>query len=116
MKRFFRSCEVSSKSIPAPPDSVSACITSNIASHLAVMAEQQPTRDAVVYPAKARWFAAGDLPPIYLPRTGRNQQPISQGFGRMGIRRGMQVALMAPPSLNFLHSPSRCSSWERYPS
>jgi olefin beta-lactone synthetase len=79
---------------------VSATVTSNIASHLAVMAERQPDRPAVLFPA--RRDAQGVH---YTQYTFRELDAVSsqmaRGFERVGIRRGTRAALLVPPSLDF---------------
>jgi acyl-CoA synthetase (AMP-forming)/AMP-acid ligase II len=79
---------------------VSATVTSNIASHLAVMAERQPDRPAVLFPA--RRDAQGVH---YTQYTFRELDTVSsqmaRGFERVGIRRGTRAALLVPPSLDF---------------
>ena len=79
---------------------MSATVTSNIASHLAVMAERQPDRPAVLFPA--RRDAQGLH---YTQYTFRELDTMSsqmaRGFERIGIRRGTRAALLVPPSLDF---------------
>ncbi len=79
---------------------MSAAISSNIASHLAVMAERQPDRPAVLFPT--RWDTHGGN---YKPCTFRELDIVSsqmaRGFERIGIRRGTRAALLVPPSLDF---------------
>lgn len=75
-------------------------VTANIASHLAVMAERQPDRPAVLFPA--RRDATGVH---YAQYTFRELDTVSsqmaRGFERIGIRRGTRAALLVPPSLDF---------------
>ncbi len=79
---------------------VSATVTANIASHLAVMAERQPARPAVLFPA--RRDAQGVH---YTQYTFRELDAVSsqmaRGFERIGIRRGTRAVLLVPPSLDF---------------
>jgi len=79
---------------------VSATVTSNIASHLAVMEERQPDRPAVLFPA--RRDAQGVH---YTQYTFRELDAVSsqmaRGFERIGIKRGTRAALLVPPSLDF---------------
>lgn len=79
---------------------MSATVTANIASHLAVMAERQPDRPAVLFPA--RRDATGVH---YTQYTFRELDTVSsqmaRGFERIGIRRGTRTALLVPPSLDF---------------
>ena len=79
---------------------MSATVTANIASHLAVMAERQPDRPAVLFPA--RRDAQGVH---YAQYTFRELDTVSsqmaRGFERVGIRRGTRAALLVPPSLDF---------------
>lgn len=79
---------------------MSATVTSNIASHLAVMADRQPDRPAVLFPA--RRDAQGVH---YTQYTFRELDTVSsqmaRGFERIGIRRGTRTALLVPPSLDF---------------
>ncbi len=79
---------------------MSATVTANIASHLAVMAERQPDRPAVLFPT--RWDAQGAH---YKQCTFRELDTVSsqmaRGFERVGIRCGTRVALLVPPSLDF---------------
>lgn len=79
---------------------MSATVTSNIASHLAVMAERQPDRPAVLFPA--RRDAQGVH---YTQYTFRELDTVSsqmaRGFERIGIKRGTRTALLVPPSLDF---------------
>ena len=75
-------------------------VTSNIASHLAAMAERQPDTAAVLAPHRDR---TGQL--HYTQLTFRElhdaSSQLARGFERIGIRRGMRTALMVPPSLDF---------------
>ncbi len=75
-------------------------VTTNIASHLAVMAENQPDTPAVIAPHRDR---AGHL--HYTQLTFRelndSSSQLARGFERIGIRRGVRTALMVPPSLDF---------------
>ena len=75
-------------------------VTSNIASHLAVMAERQPDTAAVVAPHRDR---AGQLHYDQLTFRELNDasDTLSRGFERIGIRRGVRTALMVPPGLDF---------------
>lgn len=77
-----------------------ATVSANIASHLAVMAERQPDRPAVLFPA--RRDAQGVH---YTQFTFRELDTVSsqmaRGFERIGIRRGTRTALLVPPSLDF---------------
>lgn len=79
---------------------MSATVTANIASHLAVMAERQPDRPAVLFPA--RRDAQGVH---YTQYTFRELDTVSsqmaRGFERIGIKRGVRAALLVPPSLDF---------------
>ena len=79
---------------------MSATVTANIASHLAVMAEQQPDRPAVLFPTP--WDAQGGQ---YKQCTFRELDTVSsqmaRGFERIGIKRGTRTALLVPPSLDF---------------
>lgn len=79
---------------------MSAAITSNIASHLAVMAERQPDRPAVLFPA--RRDAQGVH---YTQYSFRELDTVSsqmaRGFEHVGIKRGVRAALLVPPSLDF---------------
>ncbi len=79
---------------------MSATVTNNIASHLAVMAERQPDRPAVLFPT--RWDAQGGQ---YKQCTFRELDTMSsqmaRGFERIGIKRGTRTALLVPPSLDF---------------
>lgn len=78
-----------------------ARVTSNIASHLAVMAEQQPDRPAVMFPARRN--PSGEV--IYTQYTFRELELVSsqiaRGLHQLGIKRGTRTALMVPPSLEF---------------
>ncbi len=78
-----------------------ARVTFNIASHLAVMAEQQPDRPAVMFPANRN--TRGEV--IYTQYTFREldlvSSQIARGLHRLGIQRGTRTALMVPPSLEF---------------
>lgn len=79
---------------------MSATVTANIASHLAVMAERQPDRPAVLFPARR-----DSLGVHYTQYTFRELDTVSsqmaRGFERIGIRRGTRAALLVPPSLDF---------------
>ena len=79
---------------------VSATVTTNIASHLAVMAERQPDTAAVIAPHRDR---AGQLHYTQLTFRELNDtsDQLARGFERIGIRRGVRTALMVPPSLDF---------------
>lgn len=79
---------------------MSATVTSNIASHLAVMAERQPHTPAVIAP---RRDGAGQLHYDQLTFRELNDRcdQLAHGFERIGIRRGVRTALMVPPSLDF---------------
>jgi acyl-CoA synthetase (AMP-forming)/AMP-acid ligase II len=79
---------------------VSATVTTNIASHLAVMAERQPDTPAVLEPRRDR---SGRL--LYTQLTFSELDTFSsrlaRGFERVGIARGVRTALMVPPGLDF---------------
>ena len=77
-----------------------SAVTSNIASHLAFMAERQPDTAAVLAPHRDR---AGQLHYTQLTFRELNDasRQLARGFERIGIRRGMRTALMVPPSLDF---------------
>lgn len=79
---------------------MSATVTNNIASHLAVMAERQPDTPAVVAPHRDR---EGQLHYHQLTFRELNaaSDQIARGFERIGIRRGLRTALMVPPGLDF---------------
>ncbi|MFM8471738.1 MAG: fatty acid CoA ligase family protein [Limisphaerales bacterium] len=75
-------------------------VTSNIASHLAVMAERQPDRPAVFAPRRDR---AGQLhyDQLTFRKLNADCDRLARGFERSGIRRGVRTALMVPPNLDF---------------
>lgn len=73
----------------------------NIASHLTAMAGSQPWRQAVVFPHTRD--SAGRI--AYTHQTFQQLDEASGrlavGFTKYGIQRGMRVALMVPPGLDF---------------
>ncbi len=79
---------------------MSATVTNNIASHLAVMAERQADTAAVVAPRRDR---AGQLhyDQLTFRELNDTSDHLARGFERIGIRRGVRTALMVPPSLDF---------------
>jgi acyl-CoA synthetase (AMP-forming)/AMP-acid ligase II len=80
---------------------VRATITTNIASHLAAMAELQPWRSAVVYPQSRDAHGRVSYTHYTYRQLEAASNQLARGFQQLGIRRGMRTALMVPPSLDF---------------
>ncbi len=78
-----------------------AAITTNIASHLAAMAELQPWRSAVVYPHSRDAHGRVSYTHYTYRQLEAASNQLASGFQQSGIRRGMRTALMVPPSLDF---------------
>ncbi len=75
-------------------------ITSNIASHLAAMAERQPDTPAVIAPHRDRHGLLRHSK-LTFRELDEFSSELARGFERIGIRRGVRAALMVPPSLDF---------------
>lgn len=78
-----------------------APMTLNIASHLGVMAELQPWRPAVIFPHSRDAQGRVGYTHLTFRQLEETSNRLALGFQRIGIRRGMRTALMAPPSLDF---------------
>ena len=80
---------------------MAASITTNIASHLTVMAERQPFRQAVVCPhARDAQGRVGYTHYTYR-QLDEASDWLARGLNEYGVRRGTLTALMVPPSLEF---------------
>jgi acyl-CoA synthetase (AMP-forming)/AMP-acid ligase II len=73
----------------------------NIASHLTAMAGSQPWRPAVVFPHARDQQGRVSYTHYTFQQLDEASGQLSRGFSSVGIRRGMRVALMVPPSLDF---------------
>lgn len=67
----------------------------NIASYLPLRAKENPRGRAVVAWERGKWRE------LSFQKLDRDSDAIARGLARMGIRRGMRVILMVPPSLDF---------------
>ena len=76
-------------------------ITTNIASHLSVMAELQPWRAAVVYPQGRDPQGRVSYTHYTYRQLDEVSNRLARGFESIGLRRGTRVALMVPPCLDF---------------
>lgn len=75
-------------------------ITTNIASHLAAMAERLPDTPAVIAPHRDRNGLLRHSK-LTFRELDEFSSELARGFERIGIRRGVRAALMVPPSLEF---------------
>ncbi len=75
-------------------------ITTNIASHLAAMAERLPDTPAVIAPHRDRHGLLRHSK-LTFRELDDSSSELARGFERIGIRRGVRAALMVPPSLDF---------------
>jgi len=73
----------------------------NIASHLTAMAGSQPWRPAVVFPLARDGQGRVSYTHYTFQQLDEASGRLALGFSSLGIRRGMRVALMVPPSLDF---------------
>ena len=73
----------------------------NIASHLTAMAGSQPWRPAVVFPHARDQQGRVSYTHYTFQQLDDASGRLALGFSSLGIRRGMRVALMVPPSLDF---------------
>lgn len=73
----------------------------NIASHLTAMAGSQPWRPAVVFPHARDQQGRVSYTHYTFRQLDEASGRLALGFSSLGIRRGMRVALMVPPSLDF---------------
>lgn len=73
----------------------------NIASHLTAMACAQPWRPAVVFPHARDRQGRVSYTHYTFHQLDEASGRLALGFSRFGIQRGMRVALMVPPSLDF---------------
>ena len=73
----------------------------NIASHLTSMARSQPWRPAVVFPHTRDPQGRVSYTHYTFRQLDEASDRLVLGFSRFGIQRGMRVALMVPPSLDF---------------
>jgi olefin beta-lactone synthetase len=80
---------------------MAAPLTTNIASHLSVMAECQPWRAAVVFPQGRDQQGRVSYTHYTYLQLDEVSNRLARGFQGIGIRRGTRVALMVPPSLDF---------------
>lgn len=80
---------------------MAAQITSNIASHLSVMAESQPWRPAVVFPHSRDPQGRVSYTHYTFSQLDEISGHLAGGLDSIGLKRGMRAALMVPPSLDF---------------
>jgi acyl-CoA synthetase (AMP-forming)/AMP-acid ligase II len=73
----------------------------NIASHLTAMAASQPWRPAVVFPHGRDRQGRVSYTHCTFRQLDEASGRLALGFSRWGMQRGMRVALMVPPSLDF---------------
>jgi acyl-CoA synthetase (AMP-forming)/AMP-acid ligase II len=73
----------------------------NIAAHLTAMAQQQPWRPAVVFPEGRDSQGRVSYTHYTYRQLDAASDQLAHGFQRLGLRRGMNTALMVPPSLDF---------------
>ena len=73
----------------------------NIASHLTAMAGSQPWRSAVVFPQARDRQGRVSYTHYTFQQLDDASGRLALGFSSVGIRPGMRVALMVPPSLDF---------------
>jgi olefin beta-lactone synthetase len=73
----------------------------NIASHLTAMAGAQPWRPAVVFPHARDRQGRVSYTHYTFQQLDDASGRLALGFSGIGLRRGMRVALMVPPSLDF---------------
>lgn len=73
----------------------------NIASHLTAMAGCQPWRPAVVFPQGRDLQGRVSYTHYTFQQLDDASGRLARGFASLGLRRGIRVALMAPPSLDF---------------
>ncbi len=73
----------------------------NIATHLTAMAQQQPWRPAVVFPEGRDFQGRVSYTHYTYRQLDTASDQLAHGFQRLGLRRGMNTALMVPPSLDF---------------
>lgn len=73
----------------------------NIASHLTAMAGCQPWRPAVVFPQGRDLQGRVSYTHYTFQQLDDASGRLARGFASLGLRRGMHVALMVPPSLDF---------------
>jgi len=73
----------------------------NIASHLTAMAGAQPWRSAVVFPQGRDQQGRVSYTHYTFQQLDDASGRLARGFASLGVRRGMRVALMVPPSLDF---------------
>jgi olefin beta-lactone synthetase len=73
----------------------------NIASHLTAMAGAQPWRPAVVFPHGRDRQGKVSYTHHTFRQLDEASGRLALGFSSVGIQRGMHVALMVPPSLDF---------------
>ena len=73
----------------------------NIASHLTAMAGLQPWRPAVVFPQGRDRQGRVSYTHSTFQQLDEASGRLARGFARLGLQRGMRVALMVPPSLDF---------------
>jgi len=73
----------------------------NIAAHLTAMAQRQPWRQAVVFPAGRDAQGRVSYTHYTFAQLDTVSDQVAHGLQRIGIQRGMNTALMVPPSLDF---------------
>ena len=79
---------------------MSGMVTTNLASHLAAMAERQPDTPAVLAPRRD-WIGQLHYDQLSFGELNADCDRLARGFARIGITRGVRTALMVPPSLDF---------------
>ena len=82
-------------------NSVPTLPTANIASHLSLMAQRQPSRQAVVFPQGRDSRGRVSYTHYTFQQLDQASDQIAHGLQEIGIRRATRTALMVPPSLDF---------------
>ncbi|MGB1800680.1 MAG: fatty acid CoA ligase family protein [Gammaproteobacteria bacterium] len=76
-------------------------ITANIASHLPVIAEQQPDTYAVVVQAEKKQAKASYQTAYTYQQLNQQSDVVASGLKQYGIKKGTRVVLMVQPGLDF---------------
>lgn len=76
--------------------------TVNVASRLAVFAEQMPDRPAVVVPAERDAAGRRRYRSITFAELDRDSDRLARGLREMGVPRGARLALLVKPGMDFI--------------
>lgn len=76
--------------------------TVNVASRLAVFAEQMPDRPAVVVPAERDAAGRRRYRSITFAELDRDSDRLARGLREMGVPRGARLALLVKPGIDFI--------------